>query len=65
MSKAAANYFVAKIAVEFPELISVALHPGWVQTDMGQAFADAVGVQQPPMAIQESTEKLLVLVVCL
>ena len=32
----------------------------WVRTDMGQGFADAVGIKQPPLALEESVEKLLV-----
>lgn len=35
MSKAALNMFSKSLAVDYPEMISMVLHPGWVQTDMG------------------------------
>ena len=56
ISKAAANYFVRKIHFECASvgLVSVAVHPGWVRTENGQGFADAVGVDKPPMNVEES-----------
>ncbi|MEQ1877997.1 MAG: short-chain dehydrogenase, partial [Bdellovibrionia bacterium] len=35
MSKAALNMFNKSFAVDHPEIISVVMHPGWVQTRMG------------------------------
>lgn len=35
MSKTALNMFTKNLSIEFPQWISVAMHPGWVQTDMG------------------------------
>lgn len=56
MSKAAANWLVAKIGVEHgPQGLSVmALHPGWVKTAMGQEIADSVGVAEPPTTSEDS-----------
>jgi norsolorinic acid ketoreductase len=31
----------------------------WVKTGNGQAFADAVGVPEPPLTIEESVEGVL------
>lgn len=35
MSKAALNMFNMCLAKEFPQIVCLALHPGWVQTEMG------------------------------
>lgn len=34
----------------------------WVRTDMGQAFADSIGVAQPPMTLKECQEALVAIV---
>jgi NAD(P)-dependent dehydrogenase (short-subunit alcohol dehydrogenase family) len=39
MSKAALNMFNKSLSKEFPHLTCLALHPGWVKTDMGGAGA--------------------------
>ena len=44
MSKAAMNMFNKSLAVDFPKLIAVCFHPGWVQTEMGgKAAPTSVG----------------------
>lgn len=35
MSKTALNMFTKNLAIEFPKWTSIAVHPGWVQTEMG------------------------------
>ncbi|KUJ16513.1 NAD(P)-binding protein [Mollisia scopiformis] len=59
ISKAAANYFVRKVHFEHAPITSVAIHPGWVKTENGQNFADAIGVKEPPMTMEESVEGIL------
>ncbi|KUJ12564.1 aflatoxin biosynthesis ketoreductase-like protein nor-1 [Mollisia scopiformis] len=54
VSKAAANYFVRKVSFENPKLISIALNPGWVQTDMGTWGAKSVGMDEAPMSLEDS-----------
>jgi len=39
MSKAALNMMHSCIAKEFPQIVSLTLHPGWVQTQMGGSGA--------------------------
>ncbi len=39
MSKAALNMFNRCFAIEYPEYVSIVLHPGWVKTDMGGSEA--------------------------
>ncbi|KZP18747.1 NAD(P)-binding protein [Athelia psychrophila] len=44
-SKAAANFITRKIHHEHPKIVSVALNPGFVQTDIGQATGAVLGIE--------------------
>ncbi|CAK7203303.1 hypothetical protein SEUCBS139899_006034 [Sporothrix eucalyptigena] len=61
MSKAAANWFAKKASIDFKAqgLVVGVLHPGWVQTSMGQALADALGMKEPPITADESARYCL------
>ncbi|KAH7411191.1 hypothetical protein BKA64DRAFT_772647 [Cadophora sp. MPI-SDFR-AT-0126] len=59
VSKAAANYFVRKVHFEERGIMAIAVHPGWVKTANGQAFADCMGVTAPPMTVEESAKGVL------
>ncbi|CAK7231134.1 hypothetical protein SBRCBS47491_007829 [Sporothrix bragantina] len=61
MSKAAANWFAKKASLDFKAkgLVVGVLHPGWVQTSMGQALADALGMKEPPVIPEESARQCL------
>ncbi|KAF2792010.1 putative aflatoxin biosynthesis ketoreductase nor-1 [Melanomma pulvis-pyrius CBS 109.77] len=54
VSKAALNYLVRRVHVENDWLTAVALQPGWVQTDMGTFTAKSVGLETPPMKLEDS-----------
>lgn len=58
LSKAAGNYFIRKADNEEERLTLVALHPGWVQTDAGNAVARKVGRDEAPLSVQECCAKL-------
>jgi norsolorinic acid ketoreductase len=49
MPKAAANFLVKTLDAEHPSLIAMAIEPGWVATDMGNA-----GVKGNILGISES-----------
>ncbi|KAH8792758.1 hypothetical protein F5882DRAFT_487057 [Hyaloscypha sp. PMI_1271] len=59
VSKAGANYFVRKVHFEHAGVIAVAVHPGWVKTANGQSFADSIGVEEPPMTLEQSVTGVL------
>ncbi|HVK62108.1 MAG TPA: SDR family oxidoreductase [Bdellovibrionales bacterium] len=54
MSKSAVNMFVRTLAIEERDLIAIALHPGWVQTEMGG--------ERAPLPISKSVEGLLTVI---
>lgn len=35
MSKTALNMFIKSFSIDYPQIVSLTLHPGWVRTDMG------------------------------
>lgn len=49
-SKAALNMYTRCISLEAPDVITVAIHPGWVQTDMGGPSA--------PLAVPDAVAQI-------
>jgi norsolorinic acid ketoreductase len=58
-SKAAANFIIKKIHIEHPGLTVFPIHPGWVQTDMGNAGAVANGLEEAPVSLKDSVDGLV------
>ncbi|KAK3903015.1 hypothetical protein C8A05DRAFT_43682 [Staphylotrichum tortipilum] len=61
MSKAAANWWGRKLSLEFAGrgLVVGILHPGWVQTRMGQTLADALSFKEPPMTLEQCAKAVV------
>ncbi|KAK0120254.1 hypothetical protein ONS95_011660 [Cadophora gregata] len=62
VSKAAANYLVRKVAFESPGVVTMAVNPGWVRTEMGTSAAVGVGMEEAPMTVEERVEGLVRLI---
>ncbi|KAM0259127.1 hypothetical protein ACHAQJ_003498 [Trichoderma viride] len=58
ISKAAVNQFAKMASIEFKQegLKIGILHPGWVQTSMGQALADRINQKEPTLTGDESAQ---------
>lgn len=61
-SKAALHWIVKKIHAENPSLIAFPVHPGWVQTDMGNTAAHILGLAHAEITIEESVNGIVELV---
>ena len=61
MSKAAVNYFVKKAHMEEDKVTIVSIQPGWVQTNMGHAAADYLGMKhdEVPVTLDHSINSLV------
>lgn len=60
ISKAALNFLVRKIHFENDWLVAFPLHPGFVQTEMGNGAARVLGMEQAPMTLEESVKAQLI-----
>ncbi|KAI1146212.1 NAD(P)-binding protein [Nemania diffusa] len=59
MSKASQNFFTQAIHSAHPWIISFAIHPGLVQTEMGNVGARMMGLEQAPDTIEDSVNKVI------
>jgi len=58
-SKAAVNYLVKVLDSEHKPLVALAIHPGWVATEMGNTGATANGMPQAPVSVDDSVKGIL------
>ncbi|QSZ36821.1 hypothetical protein DSL72_006704 [Monilinia vaccinii-corymbosi] len=59
MSKVALHYLVRKVHFENEKLTAFVMSPGWVQTEMGNAGAAAMGMESAPVRIEDSIKGML------
>ncbi|KAF7343890.1 NAD(P)-binding protein [Mycena venus] len=61
MSKAAANFLVKTLDAEHPSLVTMAIEPGWVATDMGNVGVErnGLGLSQAPVTVEESVTGIM------
>jgi norsolorinic acid ketoreductase len=59
MTKAAVNFLTLGMHVECPALIAFAVHPGWVQADLGNGAAKANGLKEAPTTIEDSVGRVI------
>ncbi|KAJ7466166.1 aflatoxin biosynthesis ketoreductase-like protein nor-1 [Mycena galericulata] len=58
-SKAASNFLVKVLDAEHKPLVALAIHPGWVATDMGNVGAVANGLPEAPVSVDDSVAGIL------
>ncbi|KAI1088935.1 NAD(P)-binding protein [Rostrohypoxylon terebratum] len=58
-SKAALNWFVARIHAEDEWMNTFALSPGWVQTELGNKGARGLGLEKATVGVDESVDGMM------
>ena len=58
-SKAAINFIVQRIHIEHPSLTAFPLHPGLVQSEMGNAGAAVMGLKEAPITLDFSSTGII------
>ncbi|KAF7325988.1 NAD(P)-binding protein [Mycena kentingensis (nom. inval.)] len=59
VSKLAANYIIRELHAQNPNLVAMAINPGWVATDMGNPPAASAGLLEAPVSVQDSVDGIL------
>ncbi|KAK4120695.1 NAD(P)-binding protein [Parathielavia appendiculata] len=59
VAKAGLNWFTVSIHAGNPSLIAFAVHPGLVQSDMGNSSAKLLGLEKAPVTLEQCSSKLL------
>lgn len=58
-SKAALNWITRALHLQNKDLVAIALHPGWVQTDMGAFSANTWGFLEAPETVENSVRGMV------
>jgi len=58
-SKAALNYITRKIHFEYPDIITFPINPGWLKTEMGNAGAEAHGMTEAPVEVEDGVKGIV------
>ncbi|PSN59524.1 NAD(P)-binding protein [Corynespora cassiicola Philippines] len=59
ISKAAMNFFTVAVHAAHPNIIAYAIHPGLVQTDLGNTGAKMQGMEKAPITLEDSCAKVI------
>ncbi|TGJ77097.1 hypothetical protein E0Z10_g10786 [Xylaria hypoxylon] len=59
MSKASQNFFTQAVHSAHPWIIALSIHPGLVQTDMGNVGARLMGMELAPDTVEDSVNKVI------
>jgi NAD(P)-dependent dehydrogenase (short-subunit alcohol dehydrogenase family) len=59
ISKAAMDWFTVAVHAAHPNLIAYAIHPGLVQTDLGNSGAKMQGLEKAPVTLEDSCAKII------
>ncbi|KAN0108851.1 aflatoxin biosynthesis ketoreductase-like protein nor-1 [Hyaloscypha variabilis] len=58
-SKIALNFVLARIHFENPKILAAPVHPGWLQTEMGNDAATGVGMEQAPLSVEDGVNGII------
>ncbi|OOF96776.1 hypothetical protein ASPCADRAFT_129845 [Aspergillus carbonarius ITEM 5010] len=62
VSKVGGNWITLAMHTEEPWLVTFAVHPGLVQTEMGNAGARKIGLEEAPNTLEESATKMIAVI---
>ncbi|KAL7916561.1 NAD(P)-binding protein [Trichoderma velutinum] len=62
ISKMAGNFLMKMISIEHSNVIALSISPGFVQTDMGNRGAKALGLEKAPLTVEDCTAGVIKLI---